>query len=259
MLLNLHCAAFSLSSLQVSVWPLAQAPDRKIQSTCHLPHTWDSSRSRSTGERGSGERRGDRRGEGGDSSGVRRGFSVPSSSLSCSRVSPRGSSAVVSSSPGLSLILDGPGGGGGRSGVAGSGGGGGGGGPGAGAVLRRGSGGGRGEEVRDKGRGEQVRERGSGEQVRDGGVGVEGREMEGGGERLLRSPHCSLFSLLLMAEGTCVFAGPCRSAVTVAEEAGGTSSVGDLEGAGLAFLPSAGGSTVLGVGGLLAPADACWP
>lgn len=176
------------------------ATDRKIQSS----HTWDSSRSRSTGERGRGKRRGERRGvwrgEGGDSSGVRSGFSVPSSSLSCSRVSLRGRSAVVSSSPGLSLILGGPGGGGGRRGGRG----GGGGGPGAGAVPSTGSGGGRGEEVRDKGRGEQVRERGSGEQVREGGVGVEGREMEGGGERLLRSPHCSLFSLLLMAGGTWV-------------------------------------------------------
>lgn len=66
-------------------------------------------------------------------------------------------------------------------------------------MLSTGSGGGRGEEVRDKGRGEQVLERGRGEQVRDGGVGVEGREMDGGGERLLRSPHCSLFSLLLNA------------------------------------------------------------
>lgn len=125
---------------------------------------------------------------------------MPSSSLRCSRVSLRGSSAVVSSSPGLSLILDGPGGGGGgRSGV---GSGGGGGGPGAGAVPSTGSGGGRGEEVRDKGRGEQVRERGSGEQVREGGVGVEGREKEGGGERLLRRHHCSRFSLLLIAEAT---------------------------------------------------------
>lgn len=162
--------------------------------------TWDSSRSRSTGERGRGSRRGDRLGDGGDSSGVRRGFSVPSSSLSCSRVSLRGSSAVVSSSPGLSLILGGPGGGGGRRGAGGRGGGGGG--PGAGAEPSTGRGGGRGEEVRDKGRGEQVRERGSGVHVRDGGVGVEGREMEGGGERLLRRPHCSLFSLLLMAGGT---------------------------------------------------------
>lgn len=127
---------------------------------------------------------------------------MPSSSLSCSRVSLRGSSAVVSSSPGLSLIRGGPGGGGGRRGAGGRGGGGGG--PGAGAVPRTGSGGGRGEEVRDKGRGEQVRERGSGEQVRDGGVGVEGREMEGGGERLLRRPHCYLFSLLVMDEGTWV-------------------------------------------------------
>lgn len=125
---------------------------------------------------------------------------MPSSSLSCSRVSLRGRSAVVSSSPGLSLILCGAGGGGGRRGVGGRGGGGGG--PGAGAEPSTGSGGGRGEEVRDKVRGEQVRERGSGEQVRDGGVGVEGREMEGGGERLLRRPHCSLFSLLLMAGGT---------------------------------------------------------
>lgn len=115
-------------------------------------------------------------------------------------MSQRGRSAVVSSSPGLSLILDGPGGGGGRSGGSR----GGGGGPGAGAVLSTGSGGGRGEEVRDKGRGEQVLESGSGEQVPDGGVGVEGREMEGGGERLLRRPHCSLFSLVLIAGGTCV-------------------------------------------------------
>lgn len=180
------------------MWHLAWATDGKQSS-----HTWDSSRSRSTGERGRGDLRGDRRGEGGDSSGVRRGFSVPSSSLSCSRVSLRGSNAVVSSSPGLSLILGGPDGGGGRRGAGGKGGGGGG--PGAGAVTSTGSGGGRGEEVRDKGRGEQVRERGRGEQVRDGGVGVgvEGREMEGGGERLLRRPHCSLFSLLLMTGGSC--------------------------------------------------------
>lgn len=128
---------------------------------------------------------------------------MPPSSLSCSRVSLRGSRAVVSSSPGLSLILDGPGSGGGRRG-AGGGRGGGGGGPGAGAVPSTGSGGGRGDEVRDKGRGEQVRDRGSGEQVRDGGVGVEGRDTEGGGERLLRRPHCSLFSLLVSAEGTWV-------------------------------------------------------
>lgn len=107
----------------------------------------------------------------------------------------------MSSSPGLSLILDGPSGGGGRSGAGGSKGGGG---PGAGAVLSTGSGGGRGEEVRDKGRGEQVRERGSGEQVPDGGVGVEGREIEGGGERLLRRPHCSLFSMVLILGGTWV-------------------------------------------------------
>lgn len=159
--------------------------------------TWDSSRSRSTGESG----RGDLRGKGCDSSGVRRGFSVPSSSLRSSRLGPRGRSAVVSSSPGLSLILGGPGGGGGRNG-AGGGSGGAGGGPGAGAVTSTGRGGGRGEEVRDKTRGEQVRERGSGEQVRDGGVGVEGRDIEGGGERLLRRPHCSLFSLLLMVGRT---------------------------------------------------------
>lgn len=177
------------------------------------PHTWDSSRSRSTGESGRGERRGDlrgdRRGEEGDRRGVRRGFSVPSSSLSCNRVSLRGRSAVVSSSPGLSLILDGPGGGGGRSGVGGSRGGGGG--PGAGAALRTGSGGGRGEEVRDKGRGEQVRDRGDGEQVPEEGVGVEGREIEGGGERLLRRLHCSLFSLLLLLGGTWVRMFSCCS------------------------------------------------
>lgn len=65
-------------------------------------------------------------------------------------------------------------------------------------------------------------------------------------------PCCSPVS----AGPTCVFAGPCRSAVTVAEVAGGTSSVGDFEGAGLAFLPSAGGSRVLGVRGLLIPSDA---
>lgn len=128
---------------------------------------------------------------------------MPSSSLSCSRLSPRGRSAVVSSSPGLSLILCGPGGGGGRRGAVG-GSGGGGGGPGAGAVPSTGRGGGRGEEVRDKARGEQVRERGCGEQVRGGGVGVEGREMEEGGERMLRRPHSSRFSLLLMAGRTWV-------------------------------------------------------
>lgn len=164
----------------------------------------------------------------------------------------------MSSSPGLSRILDGPGGGGGRSGVGGSGSGGAGGGPGAGAVLRSGSGGGRGEEVRDRGRGEQVWDRGRGEQVLDGGVGVEGREMDGGGDRLLRSPHCSLFSLLLIAGGTCVLAGLCRSAVTVAEEED-TSNVGDFEGTGLDLLPSVGGSALLGVGGLVAPVDACCP
>lgn len=143
-----------------------------------VSQTWDSSKSRSTGDSG----RGDRRGDGVDSSGARSGFSVPPSSLSRSRASPGGSSAVVSSSPGLSLMLEG---GGGR--------GGGGGGPEVGAVLSTGRGGGTGEEVRDRGRGEQVR---------DGGDGVEGREVEGGGERLLRSPHCSLFSLLLLFEGT---------------------------------------------------------
>lgn len=49
---------------------------------------------------------------------------------------------------------------------------------------------------------------------------------------------------------TCVLAGLCRSAVTVAEETEGTSSVGDFERAGLAFLPSARGSIALGL---------CWP
>lgn len=126
---------------------------------------------------------------------------MPSSSLRYSRLALLGRSAVVSSSPGLSLILCGPGGGGGSKG-AGGGSGGAGGGPGAGAVPSTGRGGGRGEEVRDRTRGEQVRERGSGEQVRDGSVGVEGRDIEGGGERLLRRPHCSLFSLLLMVGGT---------------------------------------------------------
>lgn len=96
--------------------------------------------------------------------------------------------------------MDGPGGVGGRSVGGGAGGA-----AAAGAVLNTGRGGGGiGEEVRDRGRGEGVREEGSGEQVRDGGVGVEGREMEGGGDRLLRSPHCSLLSLLLLAGGACV-------------------------------------------------------
>lgn len=45
---------------------------------------------------------------------------------------------------------------------------------------------------------------------------------------------------------TCVLAGPCRSAVTVADEAAGTSSVGDFDRAGLVLLPSDGGSAVLG-------------
>lgn len=125
---------------------------------------------------------------------------MPASSLSCSRVVQRGSSAVVSSSPGLSLILDGPGGGGGRSGVGGSGGGGGG--PGAGVVPNTGSGGGSGEEVRERESGEQVRDNGVGEQGWGGGVGVEGREVEGGGERLLRNPHCSLLSLVQRVEET---------------------------------------------------------
>lgn len=47
-----------------------------------------------------------------------------------------------------------------------------------------------------------------------------------------------------------MFAGPCRSAVTVADVADGTSSVGDFERAGLAFLPSAGGSAAPGVDGV---------
>lgn len=162
-----------------------EGPQLSLASKHSPSHTCDSSRSRSTGERG----RGERRGEGGARRGVRRGFSVPPSSPRCSRVPllpPRGSSAAVSSSPGLSLIILGGGGrrGGGR--------GGGGGGPGAGAVLSTGSGG---------GRGEQVRESGSGEQVREGGVGVDGRDNEGGGDKLLRRPHCSRFSLLLRGGG----------------------------------------------------------
>lgn len=44
---------------------------------------------------------------------------------------------------------------------------------------------------------------------------------------------------------TCVLAGPCRSAVTVADEADGTSSIGDFERAGSS-------AAVLGV-------DGCWP
>lgn len=47
-------------------------------------------------------------------------------------------------------------------------------------------------------------------------------------------------------------AGLCRSAGTVAEDADGTSRVGDFEKAGLALLHSVGGSAVLEVGG-------CWP
>lgn len=56
----------------------------------------------------------------------------------------------------------------------------------------------------------------------------------------------------LSAGPTCALAGPCRSAVTVADEADGTSSVGDFESAGLAFLASAVGSIAPGV-------DGCWP
>lgn len=168
------------------------------------PHTCDSSRSRSTGESGRGERRGVGGARMGARRGARRGFSVPPSSPSCSRVAPppRGNSAAVSSSPGLSLIILG---GGGRRGGASGGRAGGGGGPGAGAVPSTGSGG---------GRGEQVRESGSGEQVREGGVGVEGRDSEGGGDRLLRRPHCSRFSLLLSGGGGGdeVWAGPSFSA-----------------------------------------------
>lgn len=85
---------------------------------------------------------------------------------------------------------------------------------------------------------------------------MEGREMEGGGERLLRSPHCSLRSLLLMADATCVL-GVWRSAVT--EEMVGTSRVGDLEMDGLVFCPSASGSAVPGVGGLPAAPEPGWP
>lgn len=51
---------------------------------------------------------------------------------------------------------------------------------------------------------------------------------------------------------TCVMAGLCRSAATMADEVDGTSRVRDFEKAGLALLPSAGGSAELGVGG-------CWP
>lgn len=60
------------------------------------------------------------------------------------------------------------------------------------------------------------------------------------------------YELFISVVPTCVMAGLCRSAVTVAEEADGTSRVGDFEKAGLALLPPAGGSAVLGVGG-------CWP
>lgn len=154
-----------------------------------LSHTCDSSRSRSTGERGKGKRRG----EDGARRGARRGFSVPHSSPNCSNVPllpPRGSSAAVSSSPGLSLII--------WAGVERRGGGGGA--PGAGGVLSTGSGGGSGEPVRDSG---------SGEQVREGGVGVDGRDTEDGGDKLLRRPHCSRFSLLLRGGGSDeVWAGP---------------------------------------------------
>lgn len=157
-------------------------------------YTCDSSKPTSTGERGG--RRGERRGEGADSSGARRGFSVPSSSLSCSSVLLCGRSAAVSTSSGLSRMRDAIGGGTNGVGWRGSGRGG----PGAGVVPSTGSGGGRGEEVRDKG--ELVLERVSGEQGWGGGVGVEVREMEGGGERLLRRPHCSRFSLVVMVGAT---------------------------------------------------------
>lgn len=60
------------------------------------------------------------------------------------------------------------------------------------------------------------------------------------------------YELFISVVPTCVMAGLCRSAVTVAKEADGTSRVGDFEKAGLALLPSAGCSAVLGVGG-------CWP
>lgn len=49
-----------------------------------------------------------------------------------------------------------------------------------------------------------------------------------------------------------MMAGLCRSAVIVAEDIDGTSRVGDFEKAGLALLPSAGGSVVMGE-------DVCWP
>lgn len=60
------------------------------------------------------------------------------------------------------------------------------------------------------------------------------------------------YELFISMVPTCVMVGLWRSAVTVAEEADGTSRVGDFEKAGLALLPSAGGSGVLGVG-------CCWP
>lgn len=124
---------------------------------------------------------------------------MPWSSLSCSWGSLRGNRAAVSSSQGLSRRMDAPGG------VSGRRAGGGAGEIGVGDELNTGRGGGGiGEEVRDRESGEGVREKGSGEQVRDGGVGVEGREMEGGGERLLRSPHCSRLSLVLLAGRACV-------------------------------------------------------
>lgn len=65
-------------------------------------------------------------------------------------------------------------------------------------------------------------------------------------------PQLPTLHCCLSAGPTCVAAGLCRSAVIVAEEAEGTSSVGDFKEAGLAFLPSAGGSIALGV-------EACCP
>lgn len=65
------------------------------------------------------------------------------------------------------------------------------------------------------------------------------------------APFFYFLFIFKMQFPTCVLAGPCRSAVTVAD-ANGTSSVGDLEEAGLDFLPSPGGSAAPGV-------DGCWP
>lgn len=89
--------------------------------------------------------------------------------------------------------------------------------------------------------------------------GLETAWMHGQNALVQQLPSHPPGSSPLSAAPTCVLAGLCRSAVTVAEEAEGTSSVGDFDRAGLAFVPSAGGSAAPGVGGLPAPAAVGWP